>query len=289
MLETPRHPVGNVYAPAPSPDGPLPSVGVNSRAMLIINADDWGGWRTATDCTLACYEAGGITSASAMVFMDDSERAARIAADTSLDVGLHLNFNQPFTGPRCPTSLLRTHEKVRRFLRINKYAQLIYHPWLCSEFRQLFEAQQEEFKRLYGRAPSHYDGHQHMHLCMNSLLGEIIPVGAKVRRSFSFWPGEKSSVNRAYRHWVDGRLKTRHLVTDYFFSLAQCLQYGRIPRVLELAGDFVVELMTHSERLEEQRFLASDQFQRAIGRVKLGIYPEIQFTSGLSDKKHACS
>jgi len=61
--------------------------------MLIINADDWGRSRTETDAALQCYEKGRITSASAMVFMEDSERAADIAKENQVDVGLHLNFS----------------------------------------------------------------------------------------------------------------------------------------------------------------------------------------------------
>ena len=64
--------------------------------MLIVNADDWGGWKSATDAALACYKAGRINSVSAMVFMEDSERAAELAQADGLDVGLHLNFTTPF-------------------------------------------------------------------------------------------------------------------------------------------------------------------------------------------------
>ena len=65
--------------------------------MLIINADDWGRSLAETDAALECYKAGRITSASAMVFMGDSERAAELAKENKLDVGLHLNFTDRFT------------------------------------------------------------------------------------------------------------------------------------------------------------------------------------------------
>ena len=65
--------------------------------MLIINADDLGRSRAETDAALRCYKAGRITSVSAMVFMSDSERAAEVARENELDVGLHLNFGEPFT------------------------------------------------------------------------------------------------------------------------------------------------------------------------------------------------
>jgi predicted glycoside hydrolase/deacetylase ChbG (UPF0249 family) len=243
--------------------------------MLIINADDWGGWKSATDAALACFAARRLTSATAMVFMEDSERAARIAADTTLDFGLHLNFNQPFTARNCPPGVVAAHEQVCRFLLRGKYAQLIYHPGLRAAFRTVFQAQLDEFLRLYGRIPSHFDGHQHMHLCANALLGGVIPAGSRVRRNFSFWPGEKSSLNRAYRRWVDGRLERRFVVTDYFFALSQHLDGARLERVWELAKTATVELMTHPEKKPEQEFLLSDRCGDRLRDLNIGNFVQL--------------
>ena len=226
--------------------------------MLIINADDWGGWESATDAALACFKKGRITSVTAMVFMADSDRAAALARESGMDVGLHLNLDAPFTGRTCPESLHRRHQPVCRWLRSGRYAQLIYNPFLRQHFHHLYAGQVEEFTRLYGRMPSHIDGHHHRHLCANMLLGNIIPEGVKVRRGFSFWPGEKSRLNRAYRRWVDRRLSRRHRTTDYFFSLGQCLRTNRLPRVTGLAKAASVELMTHPEKSEEYNWLMSD-------------------------------
>ena len=68
-----------------------------ANRMLIINADDWGRSVAETDAALRCYKGGRITSVSAMVFMEDSERAAELAKENELDVGLHLNFTDEFT------------------------------------------------------------------------------------------------------------------------------------------------------------------------------------------------
>jgi predicted glycoside hydrolase/deacetylase ChbG (UPF0249 family) len=235
----------------------------NGSGMLIVNADDWGGWRSATDAAAECYLSGRITSVSAMVFMEDSERAATLARAIGVDVGLHLNFNQAFTGENCAPAVSAAHGRVRRFLRRGRYAQLIYNPSLRADFRSVYQAQVNEFCRLYGRAPVHFDGHQHMHLCLNALLDGFIPSGQKVRRSFSFWPGEKSLLNRAYRSWVDGRLTRRYAVTDYFFALSQCIGNPRIERVVQLARTSKVELMTHPEKPDEYKWLMSDNCRSA--------------------------
>lgn len=260
-------------APAQSSGTPASA---EAAGLFIINADDWGGWRSATDAAAGCFEAGRITSVSAMVFMEDSERAAKLAKSLGVDAGLHINLNQTFTGGNCAPVVAEAHERVRQFLKRGRYAQLLYNPWLRGAFRMVFQAQVDEFCRLYGRVPSHFDGHQHMHLCANMLWDEIIPADQKVRRSFSFWPGEKSILNRAYRGWVDGKLEARHVSTDYFFSLEQCLRNDRLSRVTKLAGEFSVELMTHPEKESEQQFLMSDGFNEAFGGLKLATYSQLQ-------------
>src|SRR5437899_7002514 len=158
--------------------------------MLIINADDWGRSVAETDAALRCYKEARITSASAMVFMEDSERAAELAKENDLDVGLHLNFTEPFTGGNYLTEVREHHERTSRYLIGNKYNQLVYNPFLRSAFSYSYEAQSEEFARLFGKLPSHIDGHHHMHLCANLLFSDLIPAGTKLRRNFSFWPAE---------------------------------------------------------------------------------------------------
>jgi predicted glycoside hydrolase/deacetylase ChbG (UPF0249 family) len=240
--------------------------------MLIINADDWGRSVAETDAALRCYRAGRITSVSAMVFMADSGRAAELATADGLDVGLHLNFSEPFTDGRCPEILRHRHNRVVGFLKRNKYAQLLYNPSLRNEFAHSYSAQAEEFLRLFGRAPSHIDGHHHMHLCANVLLSNMIPAGMKMRRNFSFWPGEKSWLNRAYRALVDRWLAERYRLTDYFFDLTQCIEGRKLDRVAALAKSSNVELMTHPIVNGEEEYLTSDEFQVILQRLEIGGY-----------------
>jgi predicted glycoside hydrolase/deacetylase ChbG (UPF0249 family) len=246
-----------------------------STGMLIINADDWGGWKTATDAAQICHAHGRITSASAMVFMEDSERAAELAKETGLDVGLHINLNQKLSGPNVPLRLAEYQGRTRGFLKKSKYAQLIYHPLLRKQFEYIFQAQADEFRRLYGKQPSHYDGHQHMHLCSNMLRGNVIPAGQKIRRSFSFWPGEKGRLNRFYRSLRDRRIARRYVLTDYFFALSQCLAGARFSRAIKLAAQANVELMTHPEKSDEFRFLMSEEFANAAAEVRTGTYTDL--------------
>ena len=242
--------------------------------MLIVNADDYGRSQGETDLILACYSNRRITSASAMVFMSDSSRAAALGRKAPIDLGLHVNLSQRFTDQVKPR-LREHHDQVVRFLTANKYALLMYNPWLRDAFRYVFEAQLDEFVRLYGRLPSHLDGHQHRHLCTNMVLDRVMPANAKVRRSFSFWPGEKSWCNRAYRSTIDRVLRRRYRVTDFFFSLGQCLAANRLERVFALSKVADVELMTHPCNLQEYSYLMSDTYLAALQPLEAGTYKSL--------------
>jgi predicted glycoside hydrolase/deacetylase ChbG (UPF0249 family) len=241
--------------------------------MLIINADDWGRSAAETDAALRCYGEKRITSVSAMVFMQDSERAARLTKDYELDdVGLHLNFSEEFTDKSCSETLKEPQGRIIRFLKRGKYAQLLYNPFLRKTFACCYQAQVEEFVRLFEKLPSHIDGHHHMHLCANLLLSNMIPAGTKLRRNFSFWPGEKSMLNRTYRWLVDRWLACRYSLTDYFFDLTQCIQGKKLDRVVALAKSSNVELMTHPIVNPEEEYLMSHEFQVILQRLQIGGY-----------------
>jgi len=240
--------------------------------MLIINADDWGRSRSETDAALRCYQGGRITSGSAMVFMADSERAAELATQNELDVGLHLNFAETFTGERIAGTLENCHRKIVGFMMRNRYSQVLYNPFLRTEFSYSYKAQVDEFTRLFRKPPSHIDGHHHMHLCANLFLSNLIPAGMKVRRNFSFWPGEKSPLNRAYRAFVDRWLARRYRLTDYFFDLTQCIEEKKLDRMVSLAKSSNVELMTHPISPRETAYLMSDEFSELLQRLEVGSY-----------------
>ena len=111
-----------------------------------------------------------------------------------------------------------------------------------------------------------------MHLCANFLLSNTIPAGTKLRRNFSFWPGEKELLNRTYRWLVDRWLARRYRLADYFFDLTQCIEGKKLDRVAALAKSSNVELMTHPTVNEEEAFLMSDEFQVILQRLEIGGY-----------------
>lgn len=237
--------------------------------VLIINADDWGRDKENTDRIHDCKLAGTVSSASAMVFMADSERAAFIAAERGIDTGLHLNLTMPFSARNLPARLCDHHQKIRKYLTRHRLAQVVYHPGLVGAFEYVVKRQLEEYQRLYGAPTRRVDGHHHMHLCSNILLGGHLPSGTMARRNFSFQSGEKSFVNRLYRKTTDYILARRHRLTDFFYSLSPIDPPGRLEKIFALASRFCVEVETHPVDPSEFRFLMSKEILQRIGNMQI--------------------
>lgn len=238
--------------------------------MVIITADDYGKNRRATDSIYECFSKKRITSASAMVFMEDSERAAALAVKSGLELGLHLNFTMPFSAPGMPSHLREPQGKVISYLSSHKLAQAIYNPFLLDSFRFLCRTQKEEFKKLYGRAPDFYNGHHHMHLCANMLRDKLIQNGTRVRRTFKFERGEKHLINRLYRSFIDSTVSERYISTDRFFSIQPLQDQERLKRIFACAENESVEIEVHPENEEEAEFLLSEPYRNLIDGVPVG-------------------
>jgi predicted glycoside hydrolase/deacetylase ChbG (UPF0249 family) len=235
--------------------------------ILIINADDWGIDSETTDRIFECVRRGSVSSASAMVFMADSQRAADLAREYSVDVGLHLNFTTPFTSPRIPAGLMHHQQLLMRFLRGSRFAKMVFHPALHGSFKYVVAAQLDEFRRLSGVEPKHIDGHHHMHLCANVMFGDLLPAGTATRRNFSFQAGEKSITNRLFRKLIDNKLAQKHRIADYFFSLSPLKPGERLERIVSIAKRSVVEVETHPANPEEYRYLTDGRIFNLIGDV----------------------
>jgi chitin disaccharide deacetylase len=227
--------------------------------MLYVNADDLGFDKDVTDQILTCYQLKRIHSASAMVFMKGSERASDLAIENQMPTGLHINFDQALTVRPIPKKLKNHHQAVSEYLKARKWNQIIYNPLLRNSFDYIFQAQWDEFYRLYDKEPERLDGHHHMHLCMNMLVSGKLPKGIRIRRNFTFYRGEKDPINRFYRYLVDHWLQTKFICTDYFFSMRP-INYEKLKKIVFLSSTSDVELMVHPGVEEEYEFLLSSEW-----------------------------
>jgi hypothetical protein len=118
---------------------------MRQEATVIMNADDWGWNFEATNRILDCIRRAAVSSVSAMVFMEASERAASIARENNIDAGLHLNFTTPFTGRHVPPALVEHQHKIARFLRSHRYSPILFEPMLMNSFDYVVRRQLEEY------------------------------------------------------------------------------------------------------------------------------------------------
>lgn len=237
--------------------------------MLYVNADDIGWTKEITDRILTCYHQRRIHAASAMTFMNDSERAADLAIENQLPTGLHINLDQELTAGTTPAKLREHHRAVSNYLKARKWNQVFYNPFLRSSFDYVFQAQWDEFCRLYGDAPQRLDGHRHMHLCMNMLVSGKIPKGIRIRRNFTFYTGEKDPVNRLYRYLVDRWLNSKFLCTDSFFSMKP-IDLEKLQKWVLLSKFSDVEIMAHPGVENEYLFLLSPEWADLISQANQG-------------------
>jgi predicted glycoside hydrolase/deacetylase ChbG (UPF0249 family) len=237
--------------------------------MLFVNADDLGLDRETTDRILACLRKDRIHGVSAMIFMKDSERAAKLVRENALDVALHLNLTHELFEKNASSKLRDHHRRVAAYLRACKASQILYNPALKRSFDYVFHAQWDEFCRLYGRPPIRLDGHHHMHLCMNMLFPNRYPTGLRIRRNFSFRSSEKGFANRLYRHLVDSWLVSRFQCMDFFFSLFP-IETRRIGWIVSLSRSSNVELMVHPARDNEFHFLLGNTWSELMAETKCG-------------------
>lgn len=237
--------------------------------MLIINADDWGASRATTDTAAECFRHGRISAATAMVFMEDTERSAQLASDIGIDVGLHLNVTEPFRDDCTPPEVQQAQNQVASFLARKRLAPFLFNPLMHRAFALTVAAQLDEYRRVFGREPSHIDGHHHQHLCANVLYGGLLPAGFIVRRHYTFFTGEKSLANRGYRRFGNWVLSHRCRMLDGFFDLTQYMAGDRLERLSTLSQAGVVELMVHPAEGYEFDFLLCKTFGTWLEQVEL--------------------
>jgi hypothetical protein len=214
---------------------------------------------------LDCIIAGTVSATSAMVFMKDSERAAALGRENTVDIGLHLNLTTGFDAAGVPSPLRERQRRIAQYLRRHRLAQVVFNPRLTHCFQYVVAAQFDEFSRLYGRRPSRIDGHHHMHLCANVLLQKLLPPDTLVRRNFTFQPGEKGLFNRAYRSTIDTILSRRHRLVDFLFALPPIEPAGPRGRIFSLSDYSLVEVETHPVNEAEYQLLSGGLIHALLG------------------------
>jgi chitin disaccharide deacetylase len=253
--------------------------------LLIVNADDWGIDDPTTDAILATFQAGLITSTTGMVYMAGSDRAAGLAAEHGVPVGLHINLTEPFSDPATPPEVrARQQRMVERLGKTSGLApelpgtsnlmRWIYDPRLRRDVDAAIADQARRFAEIYATPPTHFDGHTHVDLCPNVFLSRAIPRGAKVRNTLDRFPVERSAggVLRDLRQAVRSR---RFASTRYLLHITHLrLDRGDLDPRLDLARQVPVEVMAHPGFAAEREILMSPEWAEATAPLRLGSFAD---------------
>lgn len=264
------------------PRAAAPRIVPAMSGLLIVNADDFGGNPLATARIVECFAANRITSTTAMVYMQDSANAAQIARDAGdvrLAVGLHLNLTQAFDDPSTPAAIRERQAQAVRYFAGRRAARFTFNPALMRLVERCVNDQLDGFRTLYGREPTHIDGHNHVHMSPTVLLA--LPRATPVRTGESGLAGAGSGgsaaehVRRARHRFI----AHRHLTTARFYAinrLGDRPTASDMHALLAAAGRHSVEIMTHPDRDGDYRLLMSDQWREALAEHRLGSFADLR-------------
>ena len=207
---------------------------------LIVNADDLGLTAGVTRGILDAHRQGIVTSATAMVTLParpDLEAEAAGLADLGLGLHLNLTWGPPASPADAVPSLVDGEGRFPRDLRV------LAERAEADEVRREVEAQLLAFERRFGRAPTHLDGHHHVHRLpgvMDAVLGVAQAARLPVR---SQDPGFRDGLRR---HGVR--------TPDHFVGGDDPAPYWTLPRLLDTLAALplgLTELMCHPGRYDE--------------------------------------
>ena len=245
--------------------------------MLIVNADDWGLRPEVTDAILECWRAGAITSASAMVHMEDSARAFGLAASVGPPLGLHLNLTTPFTAADVPPDRRRRQERAVAYFSGPGRRRLLLDPRVRGLVDSCIVDQLKAFAESGARQARHADGHQHIQVCPTVLLAPSLGRLAGLRRAQSFLSGRRSTFKRAYRGTVNLVLR-RRFRSVRFVSLRDLhpdLGGAGLDRLADLARRDDVEVMVHPAWQEERQVLLSPGWLQLLASLPTGSHDDL--------------
>lgn len=247
----------------------------SERGLLIVNADDWGYDEPTTQAIADCHLAGGLTSTTAMMFMAGSEEAASLAQQhPQLGVGLHLNLFEDYSGEAVPVAVRDRQSRLLERFHLSRLHRWVYDPLIRHQVDRVVADQWERFGDLYGRHPTHVDGHHHSHMAANVLLSPSIPRGTAVRNALSGAqpPNPATALLRALRRRL---VLSRYRTTEYFFSIETAwpgLSGPPPDEVLGLSRRTSVELMVHPAFPREYAPLQSADWVEAMRRLPTGTF-----------------
>jgi chitin disaccharide deacetylase len=241
--------------------------------VLIINADDLGASTSATDAAIEAFRAGVISSASAMVWMGDSPRAARLVGERGLPVGLHLNLTLPFNSPAVPAAA-----RERQLLLVKSFGRESWREDAGDGpprelVRAAVQDQFRAFLECYGE-PTHLDGHHHVHV--HEAVLDVLPRGIVIRPILRE-PGSTDAPAGRRERRLHKTFQTPEVTLDFVDLHPALGGVGLAP--LERALTDCVEVMCHPQQPAQLQALMSAEWRALIARLPVGSFAVLSRTA----------
>jgi predicted glycoside hydrolase/deacetylase ChbG (UPF0249 family) len=237
--------------------------------MLIVNADDFGASVSATDAICAVFDAGAITSASAMVWMSSSVRAAGCAGERSLPTGLHLNLTLPFTARDVPLPVRERQQRLTEFFTREGWRKDSDGRLDRRLLRAGVEDQLGRFREQFGE-PSHIDGHHHVHV--HEVVLELLPRALPVRPLLRT-PAEAGARLNRRELGLCRRFRAPDLALA--FERVHPALGGSGLDVLTRARVICLEVMTHPQSSAQLQALLAPEWKVTLASLPLGSYMDL--------------
>jgi chitin disaccharide deacetylase len=233
--------------------------------VLIVNADDMGASPSTTDPVIECFDEGVISSATAMVWMSDSARAAELAGDRGLPLGLHLNLTLPFADEQAPDDVRqRQLSLTQAFNGGDSASQRSARP-ADGVIEAAVQDQLDRFRTQFGE-PTHIDGHHHVHL--NPRVLEHLP------RSLPIRPPLAGAANPGFgQRWLLRRFSTP--ATCIPFEHVHPAIGGSQRATLGRAVDTTIEVMAHPADPRQRNALLSRTWREMLAGFQICSYREL--------------
>ncbi len=211
---------------------------MKKNKSIIINADDWGFSPFFNKGILKLIRRGLVTSVSVMVNQKYLEPEKLLSFD-NISIGLHLELDE-------------------------------------SSGADEIEMQINKFKQMFGKLPSHLDGHQHCHI-----LPKHINNVARIAKKYALPVRSRFNEDRDF-------LKKNKIKTPDFFLSWHPKRTEKLIDQLENVDVCVIEMVCHpgyfdkncnysynKQREQELNFLQSSNFLNIISKFKLTNYYEL--------------
>lgn len=214
--------------------------------QVIVNADDFGLSANENAVILGAFQAGLISSATAMANMPAFEAACVIARHPLLEGRIGLHFNLTYGRPLSQSILARPNFCDSAGVFDLNLARHRF--WLSREDRHaVLEELEAQWQRCLdnGLRPSHLDSHQHVHNIWP--IGEIVArfarrQGVAVRLARNL--GQNLSLpKRAFKALLNSRLRSLAGVTADYVCTPLDVRNGEVP------DDGVLEIVAHPTQL----------------------------------------